>query len=366
MMKTITRKILLSIVAVLFLLIAAGPALARPPSFSSDEEENIRVYKEVSRAVVNITGITITYDFFYNPVPQTGAGSGVVIDTDGRIITNFHVIKDARSIEVTLSDGAKLEAEVLGVDPDNDIALLKIDPAGLSLTSVPFGDSSILVVGQKVLAIGNPFGLERTLTTGIVSSLGRTIRTENGTLMHGIIQTDAAINPGNSGGPLLSTSGEMIGLNTAIFSPVSGSIGIGFAVPVNTLKRIVPELTKKGVVRRPWLGITGQDISPRVARVLRLNKSGVLIAEVLRGSPAFKTGLKGGSRRVRVGNRIFITGGDMIIALEGKSINTMKELNELMETLEVDSFVSVSIVRDGKKLEKSLRLEEIPRAYKYR
>ena len=365
MMKSITRKIILSMAAVFILLVAAGPAQAEPQSFSSDEEENIRVYRDVSRAVVNITGITITYDFFYNPVPQTGAGSGVVIDTDGRIITNFHVIKDARSIEVTLPDGAKLKAEVLGVDPDNDLAVLKIDPAGLTLTSVPFGDSSQLIVGQKVLAIGNPFGLERTLTTGIVSSLGRTMRTENGTLMHGIIQTDAAINPGNSGGPLLNSSGEMIGLNTAIFSPVGGSIGIGFAVPINTLKLVVEKLIKKGVVRRPWLGITGQDISPRVSSFLKLAHSGVLIAEVLEGSPAFKAGLRGGSRRVRIGNRLFIMGGDMITAVEGTRINTMKELNELMVRLEVDSFVSLSIVRDSKLREMKLRLEEMPRVYKY-
>ncbi|MEE9542489.1 MAG: trypsin-like peptidase domain-containing protein [Thermodesulfobacteriota bacterium] len=365
MKKSLERKILLSAVAFFVLAVCLVPAHARAQSFSPDEEENIRVYRDVSSAVVNITGITITYDFFYNPVPQTGAGSGVVIDTDGRILTNFHVIKDARNIEVTLSDGAKLKAEVLGVDPDNDLAVLKINSSGLKLTAVPFGDSSNLVVGQKVLAIGNPFGLERTLTTGIVSSLGRTIRTENGTLMHGIIQTDAAINPGNSGGPLLNSLGEMIGLNTAIFSPVSGSIGIGFAVPINTLKRIVPELIKKGVVRRPWLGITGQDVSPRVAKALGLRESGVLIAEVLKRSPAYKAGLKGGFRRARLGNSLFITGGDMIIAIEGTRINTMKELNELMETLEVDKFVSLSVLRESGLMEFRLRLEEMPRVYKY-
>jgi putative serine protease PepD len=359
------KKISVFTLALFFLTATVCSVYAKPSTFSTEEEENIRVYREASKAVVNITGITITYDFFYNPVPQTGAGSGVVIDLGGRIITNFHVIKDARSIEVTLSDGAKLEAEVLGVDPDNDLALLKIDPAGLKLTAVPFGDSSQLVVGQKVLAIGNPFGLERTLTTGIVSSLGRTMRTANGTLMHGIIQTDAAINPGNSGGPLLSTSGEMIGLNTAIFSPVSGSIGIGFAVPVNTLKRIVPELIKRGVVRRPWLGITGQDISPRVAGLLRLKRSGVLVAEVLRGSPAHKAGLKGGTRRARLGNSLLITGGDMILAIEGRPVLTMKDLNELMETLEVGSVVTLSVARAGELIEIKISLEEMPRAYKY-
>jgi putative serine protease PepD len=204
--------------------------------------------------VVNITSVVLERDFFFNPIPREGAGSGSIIDTDGHILTNHHVIRDSTKLEVTLSDGSKWSARLVGVDPDNDLAVIKVDAPKEKLTVISMGDSSELQIGQKVLAIGNPFGLGQTLTTGIISSLGRSIRSEAGTLIEDVIQTDAAINPGNSGGPLLDSKGRIIGINSAIISPTGASVGIGFAIPVNTANRILPELISKGYVSYPWIG----------------------------------------------------------------------------------------------------------------
>jgi putative serine protease PepD len=347
----------LKITIFLYCLVIAGRAFALTP----EEEQNIRVYEELSPAVVNITNTTVAYDFFYNPIPETGAGSGTIIDKQGHIVTNYHVVEGAQRLEVTLYDGSKYEASPVGGDPGNDLAVIKIDAPKEKLKPIPFGDSSALRVGQRVLAIGNPFGLERTLTVGIVSSLGRTMRAADNRLMRGIIQTDAAINPGNSGGPLLDYEGRMIGVNTAIFSPVGANIGIGFAIPVNTLKKVVPQLIVKGYVTRPWLGISGQDIDPSFAKVLELEDTGILIAEVFKDSPAHKAGLKGADSYTSLGNLLVAVGGDLITAMEGKPVKSMDDLNEHMEGFEVGQVISVKILRDNKPKTVKVTLEEMPR-----
>src|ERR1700761_5301107 len=239
------------------------PAHPEPP-LDATETENVRIYREASPAVANIVTRTVEYDFFYNPVPVQGAGSGFLIDKDGHILTNYHVVQGAQQIEVTLGDqgGDKTRsmAKLIGEDPRNDIALIQIDLKGKSITPLTLGDSRSLVVGQRALAIGNPFGFSSTLTTGIVSALGRTVQTSETTFIDEAIQTDAAINRGNSGGPLLNSHGEGIGINTAIVSPSGTSAGIGFAIPINTARRVAEELITQGRVRRAVLGIEGRAI----------------------------------------------------------------------------------------------------------
>jgi len=279
-------------------------------STTEDEKNNIAVYEKVADGVVNVTSTAIQMDFFFNAFPTQGSGSGSMIDIKGHILTNHHVVANAQKLEVTLADGSKWPAKLIGSDPDNDLAVIKIDAPKEKLKVIPMGDSKNLRIGQKVLAIGNPFGLQRTLTTGIISSLGRTIHSEVGTLIEDVIQTDAAINPGNSGGPLLNSDGEIVGINSAIISPSGGSVGIGFAIPVNAAKRVVPELIAKGYVTHPWIGATIQPLIPEVAKFLKLKiERGAMIAEVAKGGPADEAGMKGGNQRVQVGNMIVIVGG---------------------------------------------------------
>lgn len=334
-----------------------------PQSISAltlDEEGNIKVYEEISPGVVNITTTTISYDFFFNPIPESGTGSGSILDKKGHILTNYHVVENARKLEVTLFDGSKWEAKLIGADPSNDLAVIKIKAPQEKLKPIPFGDSSNLKVGQKAIAIGNPFGLERTLTVGIISSIGRTLRAVNGRVMRGIIQTDAAVNPGNSGGPLLDSSGKMIGITTAIFSPVGANIGIGFAIPVNTAKKIVPQLIDKGRVSRPWLGITGQDINADMANLLKLPSAGILVAKVEKGSPADKAGIKGGKNSVMIGNLRIIIGGDMIVAINGKTIKNMDQVVEEIESMSIGQTVELTIIRDKKQKVVKVTLAEMP------
>lgn len=344
------------------LLVLVPVALAPPAhAVSADEATNIRVYEEYAPSVVNIVTTTVTYDFFYNAVPSKGAGSGVIIDRKGHVLTNYHVVEGARRLDVTLYDGARYGARVVGVAPDDDIAVIRIDAPAKKLKTVVFGDSKALKVGQKVLAIGNPFGLEKTLTVGIVSSLGRTMRAENGRLINGIIQTDAAINPGNSGGPLLNGDGKMIGLNTAIFTPGGGSVGIGFAIPVNTVKKVLPDLIRKGYVSRPWVGIRGQSIDAEVADALGYPSAGILVADIFKDSPAHRAGLRGSGKTIRVGNLILASGGDYITAINGRRVSGMDDLNSMMETLKAGDTISLNVIRGGRKLTIKVRLSEMPR-----
>ncbi|MBI5286088.1 MAG: trypsin-like peptidase domain-containing protein [Deltaproteobacteria bacterium] len=329
-------------------------------ALSPEEEVNIKIYQQMGPSVVNIINTTISYDFFFNPIPESGTGSGSIIDKKGYILTNNHVVENAQRLEVTLYDGSKWEAKVVGTDPSNDIAVIKIDAPSDRLKTILFGDSSDIRVGQKVLAIGNPFGLERTLTVGIISSLGRTLRAANGRLMRGIIQTDAAINPGNSGGPLLDSDGRTIGINSAIFSPVGANVGIGFAIPVNTVKKVLSQLIEKGYVSRPWLGIMGQNIGPGLAGLLKLPSQGILIAEVVRGGPAEKVGIKGAKRVVAIGNLQLAIGGDLVVAINGKTIKSMDELSEVVESRLPGESLELTIIRDGKRMVVKVTLTESP------
>jgi putative serine protease PepD len=331
-------------------------------ALTPDEEINIRVYRAASPAVVNITTTAVAYDFFLNPVAKDGTGSGTIIDRSGHILTNFHVIDGARRLEVTLADGSKWPARPVGADPSNDLALVKIAAPAEKLTVIPLGDSAKLVVGQKVLVIGNPFGLDRTLTAGIVSSLGRSIRADNGRQIRGIIQTDAAINPGNSGGPLLNASGEIVGVSTAIFSPSGGSVGVGFAVPINGAKRIIPDLINRGYVARPYLGITGHEVFPALAQALRLPVAeGIMVVEVTPGSPAQRAGIRGGDRAAQVGNMIVRVGGDIITAVDQVKVRTFDELSDFIDTKRPGDTVTLTFHRQGKLNVVDVRLHERPR-----
>src|SRR4029077_7373805 len=281
-----------------------APAAASEKGLDQTETENINIYKQASPAVANIVTRTVEYDFFFNPVPVEGAGSGFLIDTDGHILTNYHVVQGAQTIEVTLGDQSRFKAKVIGGDSRNDIALVKIDPKGRKLMPLQLGDSRNLLVGQRVLAIGNPFGFQSTLTTGIVSSLGRTVQTSESTFIDEAIQTDAAINRGNSGGPLLNSHGEVIGINSAIYSPSGTAAGIGFAIPIGTARRVAEDLITKGRVIRASLGIEGRTLWPGLAEALNLPvQQGLLVEQVSPGGPAAKAGVRGGNKAVLAGMR---------------------------------------------------------------
>ena len=331
-------------------------------SITEDEKNNIAVYEKVADGVVNITSIAVQLDFFFNPFPTQGSGSGSIIDTKGHILTNHHVVANAQKLEVTLADGSKWPAKLVGSDPDNDLAVIKIDAPKEKLKVIPMGDSKNLRIGQKVLAIGNPFGLERTLTTGVISSLGRTIRSDAGYLIEDVIQTDAAINPGNSGGPLLNSEGEIIGINSAIISPSGGSVGIGFAIPVNTAKRVVPELISKGYVSYPYIGATIQSLIPEIAQFLKLKvERGAMIAEVVKGGPADKAGLRGGNQRVQVGNMIVIVGGDIVVKADQHEVKTHDDLIRYIREKRPGDTIFLRIYRKGNFMDIKVTLGERPR-----
>jgi len=330
---------------------------------TEDEQNNIEIYKAAAPGVVNITTISVERDFFFNVVPRQGAGSGSIINQNGYILTNYHVIQEARRLEVTLEDGGRWQGKLIGTDPDNDLAVIKIDAPSRKLTVIPMGDSDQLLVGQKVLAIGNPFGLGQTLTTGVISSLGRTLRADNGTLIEDIIQTDASINPGNSGGPLLDSSGKLVGVNTAIFSPTGASVGIGFAVPANTARRIIPELIARGYYAYPWIGANVTNLLPGDAKALDLAiEHGAWIVEVVRGGPAYRAGLHGGNQKVRLGNRIVIAGGDVVVGVNGKSVDSADALIRIIREKRPGDVLDLDVYRGGlHRQEIPVRLEERPR-----
>ncbi|MCL1836897.1 MAG: trypsin-like peptidase domain-containing protein [Treponema sp.] len=317
-------------------------------SYTEDERENISVYERLNAAVVNITTETMAINWFLEPVPQEGSsGSGSIIDAAGYVLTNNHVIQNAYKVFINLADGSQFEGTVVGTDPENDIAVVKFDPPqGLALRTIPYGDSDGLKVGQKVLAIGNPFALERTLTVGIVSGLGRPIQISRQHIVRDMIQTDASINPGNSGGPLLDTQGRMIGINTMIYSPSGGSIGIGFAVPVNTAKRVVNELIQFGKVRRGWIDATMVQLFPSLVRYAKLPVStGLLISRTQRGGLAEKAGLRQGSEPVQYGRSVIYLGGDIITAVDGVRTNTLSDLYSALEHSKPGEKAKLEIIR---------------------
>jgi len=320
-------------------------------SYSESERENISIYERLNSAVVNITTETMAINWFLEPVPQEGtSGSGSIIDTKGFVLTNNHVIENAYKVFINLADGSQFEGSVVGTDPENDIAVLKFTPPrGTELQTIPYGDSSVLKVGQKVLAIGNPFALERTLTVGIVSGLGRPIQTSRNRIIRDMIQTDASINPGNSGGPLLDTQGRMIGINTIIFSPSGGSVGVGFAIPVNTAKRVVAEIIQYGKVRRGWIDATVVQIFPSLVRYAKLPvDSGLLVSRTRRNGQAEKAGLRQGSEPVQYGRSVIYLGGDIITAVNGVKTNTLADLYSALEACKPADRVKVEIIRGGR------------------
>jgi len=357
-LRKISKKFFIGLLILLLTLLSAGQAF----SITEDEKNNITVYEKVADGVVNVTSIAIQMDFFFNAFPTQGSGSGSIIDTKGHILTNHHVVANAKKLEVTLADGSKWPAKLIGSDPDNDLAVIKIDAPKEKLKVVPMGDSKSLKIGQKVLAIGNPFGLQRTLTTGIVSSLGRTIRSEVGTLIEDVIQTDAAINPGNSGWPLLNSEGEIVGINSAIISPSGGSVGIGFAIPVNTAKRVVPELLSKSYVTYPYIGATIQSLIPEMAKYLKLKiERGAMISEVVKGGPADKAGLKGGNQKVQVGNMIVLVGGDIVVKADQKEVKTNDELIHYIREKKPGDTVLLKVFRKDSYIDVKVTLGKRPR-----
>jgi S1-C subfamily serine protease len=347
---------------------ALKPAFAFSPAgqtaMSGEEQTNIRVYDQVSPGVVNITRTVLEYDFFFQPVAREGGtGSGCVLDTDGNVLTNYHVIESADKLEVALPDHTKYHAKIVGVDRPNDLAVIRlIDAPKSRLHPISLGDSSTLKVGQKVLALGNPLGLQNTLTVGIVSSLGRRIRTEAGDLVDNVIQTDAAINPGNSGGPLLNTSGEMIGINSSIFTIGGGNIGIGFAIPANTIRRVATELIRNGRVLRPWFGVEGYSLNEDLASALNLPvDSGILIARVYRGSSADSAGIKGANEIALLYNQRVLIGGDIITEIDGRPVASLDELQLMLEGKRPGETVKVTVYRGRTRSQKPVVLVEAPR-----
>jgi S1-C subfamily serine protease len=324
---------------------SSAPAL-RSNQLTDDELNNIQIYERANKAVVYVTTVTMQYTWFYQAVPQEGTGSGVIIDPEGHVLTNYHVISGADKISITLSDGTVADGKVTGTDPENDLAVVQFNPRGRPLTTIPFGDSAALRVGMKVLAIGNPFGLDRTLTQGIVSGLARPLQTESGFLIRETIQTDAAINPGNSGGPLLNSRGELVGINSAIKSPSGASAGVGFAIPVNTAKRIAEELIRFGVVKRGWIDIDPIQLFPQLVDYFNLPvQKGILINTA--GATAQQAGLRGGdqSKAVRSGRTIIYAGGDIITEVNGQKIEELTDLYNALESTKPGEIVQVKVTR---------------------
>lgn len=344
------------------------PTLAPPPAEALillDAEEAVvaYIYESAGPSVVHITSRTEVWDFWRGVVPQEGTGSGFVYDTQGHIVTNNHVVEDAQEIEVVLADGTVLLADVVGTDAYYDLAVLHVDPAQLPVPPLPLGSAETLRVGQRVLAIGNPFGLDRTLTTGVISALDRTIEGPDNRTITGIIQTDAAINKGNSGGPLLDSSGRVIGITSAIFSPTGTSAGVGFAVPVDTLKRLLPDLLTLGRYRHPWLGIRyAYNVTPGLAEVLKLPvQEGLLLVQLYDGSPLLEAGVRGAQRQEIIGAQRVYTGGDLLTAVNGQKVSSIAELETLLESNHrVGDVVTISIIRDGRTLELEATLAEEP------
>ncbi|MGD0547243.1 MAG: trypsin-like peptidase domain-containing protein, partial [Terracidiphilus sp.] len=319
-------------------------------AYDAEEQNNIAIYKRVLPSVVNITSKSLVYNFFFEPVPQQGQGSGFILDKAGHILTNFHVVAGAnRGVEVKLSNKRNYSAKVIGTDKVHDLALLQIEAPNLE--PVTLADSSELAVGQKVYAIGNPFGLSGTMTRGIISSI-RTIGGSEGAPIENAIQTDAAINPGNSGGPLLNSRGEVIGINTMIASNgADQSSGIGFAIPINTAKAVLNDLTRYGRVKRPSLGIESYAIGPDLAQQMGLAvDSGILIQKVIPGGAAERAGLRGGNQRAYVGYTQILLGGDLIVAIDGQPVSDPQEINAIMEKHQPGDTVSVTFYRGRKQI----------------
>lgn len=340
----------------------AARQAGRASNLTQDESLTVKIYSEASPAVANINTKAVEYDFFRNAVPVEGAGSGFLIDSRGYVATNYHVVQGAEKIVVILGDHTHYDATFVGADERNDVALVKIDLKGKTIAALPLGDSDNLLVGQKVLAIGNPFGaFSSTLTTGVVSAVGRTIQTGETTIIDEAIQTDAAINQGNSGGPLLNTHGEVIGINSAIYTPSGTTAGIGFAIPINTAKKIAQDLINEGRVHRASLGIPMMlELWPDLAQALSFTpgQQGLLIERITANGPAARAGLKAGDQVRSLGFQRLIIGGDLIVAIDGKDIGHELDLNVLLNHKKPGDTVRVTVFRGGKKMDVNVVLGE--------
>ena len=335
------------------------PVAAKSEPLTEDESINVRIYRQASPAVANILTKATEYDFFMDPVPVEGAGSGFVIDPRGFILTNYHVVAGAQTIEVILGDQSRYPAKFIGADQRNDVALVKIDPKGKQLKALPLGDSATLQVGQKVLAIGDPFGFQSTLTTGVVSALGRTVQTSETTFIDAAIQTDASINRGNSGGPLINTHGEVIGINSAIYTPSGTTAGIGFAIPINTAKLIANDLISEGRVRRAYLGVQTVPVGGWLAEALDLPvQDGLLVEQTTKGSPAAAAGIRGCDRVAEAGMRRIVIGGDVIVALDGQKVANQFDMNVLLNRKRPGDTVTLTVYRGAKKVDVPVKLGE--------
>ena len=337
----------------------------RPPlrteGLGDTELDAVRLYRDSIRGVVNITSLSAFRTRFGGVVPGGGTGSGFIIDQEGTVVTNHHVVQGGQRLVVTLHDGSHYRASVVGTDPELDLAVLRFDPQGRSLTALPKGNSAHLQVGQNVYALGNPFGLEGTLTSGVVSALNRPVRIPSGFIMRDLIQTDAAINPGNSGGPLLDSRGRVVGVNTMMISPSHGSVGIGMSVPVNAVDRIVAQILDHGEVRRGWLAIRGVPLTPRLAAAGGVPVSrGILITEVAPGSHAHAAGLQGGDRQsvVRYGPHRIPRGGDVLLEVNGQQVADVAELLASLEATRPGDQAELTVLRDGQRQQVSVTLGE--------
>lgn len=343
-----------------------APSLALIDAAGLDIEERriVEVYERVSPAVVTVTTRVLRRNFFFEVVPEEGSGSGFVLDKEGNILTNYHVVAGAERIEVIFGGDTVYPARVVGLDRRNDLAVLKVDAPEELLQPVPLGTSSDLQVGQRAIAIGNPFGqFGRTMTTGVISSLGRTLEGQDGRTITGVIQTDAAINTGNSGGPLLDSSGRVIGVNTAIFSPTGASAGVGFAVPVDTVRRVLPDLLELGRYRHPWLGIRyAYGITPGLSQMLDLPVDrGLLLVQMHDGSPLEQAGVLGAQQEAVIGNQRVYVGGDILVEVDDTPITTLEELEVFLEdNYRVADLITVSLVRDGNEFTVQVELVEEP------
>jgi S1-C subfamily serine protease len=330
----------------------AMPEGISDPSTVTDEQNSIEVYKSVSPGVAFINTTSYRESVWGGVQEGKGNGSGSVIDTQGHILTNYHVVENAQKLTVSFGGEKVYPATYVGGDPDTDLAVIKIEPPATGLTVVPFGDSDKLIVGQKVLAIGNPFGLDRTLTTGVISGLQRPIRARNNRPIDAAIQTDASINPGNSGGPLLDKFGRMIGINSQILSPAGGSVGVGFAVPINTAKRVVPQIIQFGEVRRPKLGATLPSVSDLREQGYRMpTQNGLLVYQVAPNSPAANAGLKGLSSDGTI--------GDIILSVDGQAMNDLDDLFRLLDKKQFGQTVQLEVYRDGRNVTIPVKLTPV-------
>ncbi len=352
-------------------IVVATPTPGPLPAGGDDvETRRIALYLRVAPAVVNVTTQVLRTDFFWGTTPEEGSGSGFLWDTDGHIVTNYHVIEGAQQIEVSFGGDTSLPATVVGADPVNDLAVIKVDAVPEGVQPVEVGTSTDLHVGQTAIVIGNPFGqFDRTMTVGIISAIDRTIETDSAVL-RGVIQTDAAINRGNSGGPLLDSGGRLIGVNSAIYSPSGTSAGVGLAIPVDKVVRVVPVLIAQGRFPHPWLGFEelGYEITPRLAQMLRLPvQNGLLIAQFYRGSPADQAGVRGAQDEAIIGNRRYLVGGDIVTAVDDMPLQKWEDLRSyLEEKAGVGQEVSLNVVRNGEELTFNVTLADTPESVQSR